>query len=409
MTNLVFDMNNMLFRSMFVLGGFGKKQYTFDSQRETDELMRKLSMDISFLIRLTNPSRVIFAKDEHSWRKEIQIEENEGYKGHRKQSEIINWDSIFRVYDEFLEICENNGMIVSKIDQAEGDDIITLWVDELLYHQKQHVISVSGDEDIRQLVKTSVDDNGKLIFSTVFNPFMQGKNAARKLYVPENVFNEWIVKNEEADIWNMNAAIDIDKGDFRRIRDTERVRVEEVNGNLIAMRKIFCGDDGDNIPSIYTWIAKDKDGNVVIDKKTGEPKKVRITNSPFEKIFKSLENTPGEYIDHWNLIPRKDKIMQGIRKVAKHEPPFKIEDRLNRQIKLIVLDKKLFPDSIVEKFNELKEDQLVRPRPDIGNLNMTTMLQGTRYVKEKQGGTGSGNESSIFKEIDRLTSNKQLF
>lgn len=400
MTNLVFDMNNMLFRSMFVLGGFGAKQYTFDSQREIDELMRKLAMDISFLIRMINPSRVIFARDDKSWRKGIQIEENEGYKGHRKQSEHINWDSIFRIFDEFMEIVVDNGMIVTKIDTAEADDLIALWVDELLYNQKQHVIAVSGDEDIRQLVKSSFDDNGKPIFAAVFNPFMQGKNAARKLYVPERVFGEWINKNEEADIWNMNVAIDMDKGDFRRIRDTDRVRVEEVDGNLIAMRKIFCGDDGDNIPSIYTWMAKTA---------TGDDKEVRITNAKFEKIYESLRNSPGEFIDHNILLERKDKIFQGIKKASKTEPPFKIEERLNRQIKLVVLDTKLFPESIPEKFNELKEDQLVRPRPDIGNINMNVMLQGTRYVNSKQGGTGQGTESSIFKEIDRLTSNKQLF
>jgi len=76
MTNVVIDMNNMLFRSMFVLGGFGAKQYTFDSQKEQDELMRKLAMDMAFIIRLINPSRVIFAVDDKSWRKSIHIEEN---------------------------------------------------------------------------------------------------------------------------------------------------------------------------------------------------------------------------------------------------------------------------------------------------------------------------------------------
>lgn len=400
MTNLVFDMNNMLFRSMFVLGGFGAKKYTFDSQRETDELMRKLAMDMSYLIRLTNPSRVIFTRDDKSWRKGIHIEENEGYKGHRKQSEYINWDNIFGIFDKFMDIVIDNGMIVTKIDSAEADDLMALWADELLYKQKQHVITVSGDEDIRQLVKMSHDDNGKQIFSTVFNPFMQGKNAARKLYVPEDTFNNWIGHDEEADIWNMNAAIDIDKGDFRRIRDTERVRVEEVNGNLIAMKKIFCGDDGDNIPAIYTWMTKTA---------KGDDKEVRITQSKFQKIYESLRNSPGEYIDHNILLERKDKVFQGIKKVAKSTPVFKIEDRLNRQIKLVVLDKKLFPLSIIETFNEIKDEQLVKPRPEIGNINMNVMLQGTRYVKEKQGGTGSGTESSIFKEIDRLNINKQLF
>ena len=400
MTNLVFNMNNMLFRSMFVLGGFGQKQYTFNSQMETDELMRKLAMDMSFLIRMINPSRVIFAKDSKSWRKGIQIEENEGYKGHRKQSAALNWDSIFSILDEFLEICVDNGMIVTQIDTAEADDIIALWMDELLNNQKQHVIAISGDEDIRQLVKASTNEKGQPIFATVFNPFMQGKNAARKLYVPEGSFNEWLNQIGEADIWNMNASIDVDKGDFKRIRDTDKVRVEEVDGNLIAMKKVFCGDDGDNIPSIFTWMTKTA---------KGDDKEVRITNAKFEKIYESLRNSPGERIDHDDLLNKKDKILQGIKKASKTTPPFKIEDRLDRQIKLVVLDKKLFPKSIVTTFDELKEDQLIKPRPEIGGINMNVMLQGTRYVKEKQGGRGQGTEAGIFKEIDRLNSNKQLF
>ena len=213
-------------------------------------------------------------------------------------------------------------------------------------------------------------------------------------------FNEWINTTEESDIWNMNAAIDIDKGDFRRIRDTDKVRVEETNGNLIAMRKIFCGDDGDNIPAIYTWMTKTA---------KGDDKEVRITNAKFEKIYESLQNSPGELVDHYDLMERKDKILQGIRKVAKHNPPFDISERLMRQIKLVVLtDTNLFPESIVEEFEKIKEKPLLRPRPEIGNMNMNTMLQGTRYVKTKDGGIGKGTEAGIFKEIDRL-SNTKLF
>ena len=173
MTNVVIDMNNMLFRSMFVLSGFGKSQYTFDSQKEQEELMRKLSTDMSFIIRLINPSRVIFAVDGKSWRKGITIEENEGYKGQRKQAAHINWDNIFKIMDEFLEICEDNGMITTRIDAAEADDILVLWRNELLFNQQQNVVMVSGDEDIRQLVSPYMTDDKKRIFATVFNPFKQ--------------------------------------------------------------------------------------------------------------------------------------------------------------------------------------------------------------------------------------------
>jgi len=363
---------------------------------------------MSYIIRLINPSRVIFAVDDKSWRKDIEIEENEGYKGQRKVSALINWDNIYKILNEFLEICEGNGMITTKIETAEADDLMVLWRDELLFNQEQHVVLVSGDEDIRQLITAYKTDDNKKIFCTVFNPFKQGKNAARKLYVPEKIFNTWIEEDEEADIWNMNAAIDVDKGDFRRIRDTNDVRVEETDGREIAMRKVFCGDDGDNIPAIYSWISKDKQGNEVIDKKTGNPKVVRITNAPYQKIIESLKNEPNEFIDHWVLLNKRDKIKQSIHKVAKHELPFDMTERLMRQIKLVVLDPKLFPKSIIKDFEKIKMEPLLKPRPEIGNMNMNTMLQGTRYVKASQGGTGKGIESGIFKDIDKI-SNKKLF
>ena len=40
---------------------------------------------------------------------------------------------------------------------------------EFLYNQKQHVILVSGDEDIRQLVGWNVDDKGKKILEEIYN------------------------------------------------------------------------------------------------------------------------------------------------------------------------------------------------------------------------------------------------
>jgi len=398
MTNLIFDLNNILYRSLFVIGGFGKRSYTFDSQKEIDELMRKLSMDTAFLIRLINPSRVIFALDGKSWRKDIFIEENEGYKGDRKKSKIINWENIFKTLDEFIQIIEDNGMIVTKIDTAEADDIIAMWVDELLYNKKQHVISVSGDEDIRQLVKSYTSDDNREIFSTVFNPFMQGKNASRKLYYPHK-FKDWLEKEEEVDIWNMSGSIDVDKNDFRRIRDTEKVRIEEVNGNLIALRKVFCGDDGDNIPAIYTWISETAGG---------EEKEVRITNSKFEKILESIKNEFEPEINHEDLWTKRNQIFQEIKKITKTDPTFKIDKRLKRQLKLVVLDPKLFPETIIDEFNKIKEEQLNKSRPNVGDINMNNMLQGTRYVRASQGGTGTGNEASIFKEIDKLSS-KSLF
>lgn len=388
MINLIFDVSNLAYRSMFIVGGYGSKSYTFDSQNEIDQLMRKLAMDVSFLVRLANPSRVIFAMDSKSWRKQIHIEENEGYKGQRTKAEHINWDNIFNALSEFGMIMESNGMIVTKIENAEADDIIALWTNELQINQHQHVIIVSGDEDLRQLVRSYPYEPNKTAFSVVFNPISTGKSG-RKLYHSENFF-KWLNDNEDVDIWNFSTTIDIDKQDFQRIKDTEKVTLEEVDGTLIATRKIFCGDDGDNIPSIFTWLTKDKNGEDV---------EKRITASKFEKIYEAIKLDPKETsIDHVSLLARSDKILQAIKDVTKQIPPFNIESRLQRQIQLVVLDPLVFPKSITKEFNENLKFQLEKPRwSNYSSINMQELLNGTRYVREKK-----GTVANIFKEIDNI-------
>jgi len=69
-----------------------------------------------------------------------------------------------------------------------------------------------------------------------------------------------------------------------------------------------------------------------------------------------------------------------------------------RQIRLVVLDETYFPEDIVNKFHELKDDQLARPRIQYGNVNMRDLLEGTRYITQKK----QSSEASIFKQIDRL-------
>lgn len=387
MTNLIFDLNNIAYRSLFIIGGFGTSQYTFDSQSELDQLVRKMSTDVAFLIRLINPSRVIFAKDDKSWRKNIAIDENEGYKGQRVKSGSINWNNVYNSIDDFCNIMISNGMIVTKVNNAEADDLAHLWANELQINQKQHVIIVSGDEDLRQLVNYNSESN---TFTLVFNPFMQGKNASRKLYVPE-YFNEWINTADVVDFMNLRGTINVDKEDFKKIITAEKTKAEVVDGTMVALRKVFCGDDGDNIPAIFTWLS---------DKGV----ETRVTNSKFEKIYESLLTTPNERLTHKDIFERADKVMVSLQKVTKQVPPFNIKDRLERQIKLVVLDKDFFPTQIIKDFEKTKQEQLDRSKVNYSNLNMHNLLEGTRYVRDKK----TENEASIFKQIDRIRGT-QLF
>lgn len=392
MTNAIFDLSNMFFRSMFIVGGYGKKQYTFDSQRETDQLMRKVATDVSAVIRTINPSRVIFALDSRSWRKDISIDENEGYKGHRKKSEHINWKNIYKIMKDFGDIMKANGFVVSQIENAEADDLMALWKDEIVLKQNQHAVLVSADEDVRQLVT----NNGKS-FAVVYNPFTQGKNSTKKLFAPAG-FSDWVDDSDDlGDIFNRS--IDVDKEDFQRIL-REKVSLEEVNGNEIAMRKIFCGDDGDNVPSIFSWIMKDEQGNPRLDKDNNE-KTARITPSKYEKIvdFVGAKN-------YKDLFEKVDPIFDQLTEIAGERPPFKMKPRLERQARLVVLDEEQFPPQIVKDFKEDISQDMAKPHVHPQSWNMQSMLEGTKYVDPDH--QKAGNEASIFGQIDRI-SNKELF
>jgi len=388
MTNAIFDLSNMFFRSMFIVGGYGKKQYTFDSEKETDQLMRKVATDVSSVIRQINPSRVIFALDSRSWRKDIAIDENEGYKGNREKSKNINWDNIYKVMNDFSEILRTNGFVVSKIDDAEADDLIALWSEELVNNQNQHAILISADEDVRQLVK-SKNIAGKSVFSVVYNPFTMGRNSTKKLFVPDE-FHSWL--NDEEDFGDIfNRSIDVDKEDFSRIITVDKVKVEVMDGREIALRKIFCGDDGDNVPAIFSWM-------------NDKGKEIRITPAKYGKIIDYLGVK--DYTDLYSEEKLKCLYDQLVEVSGQH-PPFQMKDRFDRQTKLVVLSSDLFPPKIVKEFNEEVKEFMDKPQVHPQTWNMLSMLEGTKYVSP-QGKSSSGNESSIFNEVDRI-SNKELF
>jgi len=385
MLNLIFDLNNLFFRGLYSVGGFRSKVYTFHTQREIEQLMRKICIDLSYVIRQINPGRVIFCVDSNSWRKEIEIEENEGYKANREKSTYINWDNVFSILEELCEILSNNGFIVSKIDKAEADDLMCLWTHELLYNKRENVIIASSDEDVRQLVKSYWKDDTKKekgdnqCFSCVFNPIAL-KGGIKKLYVP-STFNEWIQSADVIDIFNMS--IDSDKDDFKKIISDYKIQIEEVDGDRIGVIKMLCGDDGDNVPAMYTWLKKNKEGKEV---------EKRITESIANKIIEKLKIS-----NYTDVINNDKKIQECLIEISGNKPSFKIDKRIKRQAQLVILNPEIFPEYIKEKFNSQIEEKYSIKRMHGNDVTMQMLLEGTKYVSENY------KESSIFKEIDQMT------
>jgi hypothetical protein len=178
--------------------------------------------------------------------------------------------------------------------------------------------------------------------------------------------------------------MDVDKEEFKKLQRTDKLKFEQIDGNTIKMRKIFCGDDGDNIPAIFTWLKNDKE--------------VRFTNSKFEKMMEVL----GTGCDHNELLEKSDIILENLKKLTKETPNFDIKERLNRQIKLVVLDPLVFPTQIYEDFKNIKDIELKKPKTQNTNVSMWDLLNGTKYVSIDR---KPQNKSSIFNEIDKISKN----
>lgn len=383
MINCHFDLTNMVFRSMFSINAYEKgAQYTYHSQQEIDELMRKLSTDIAFILRMLNPGRVSLCVDSKSWRKKIEIEENEGYKGQREKNEDINWDNIYKLIQDFCDIAEKNGFIISKINMAEADDNLALWSAKLKDTPKQHTILVSGDEDIRQLAYFNNKTHSSV---TIFNPFMQGKNASKKLYHTKE-FLDWVNTDaDNGDIFNMY--IDTDHNNFKQLSKDTKLKFVEIEPESIALNKIFCGDGGDNIPSFYTWLTTTA---------KGDEKETRITPSKYEKIINELNiNTIDDLLDV-DIV----KLEESLKKIVKGDLNISVRERLNRQCQLVILRESMMPEVMVDDFNEHYEEAIKKPRGSFGNLYMQKLLEGTRYMTYERKPTAI--KANIFNTLDGL-------
>jgi hypothetical protein len=184
--------------------------------------------------------------------------------------------------------------------------------------------------------------------------------------------------SEVVDIFNMNGT-DTDKEDFKRLMNDTKITTEELSGDLVGVMKVLCGDDGDNVPSIYTWL------------KEGNPKEKRVTESVANKIIEKLKIA--DYID---IMDNAKGVKECLVELTKTTPSFDIEHRIKRQVQLVILYPELFPQDIQDTFASEIEAALNTKRTIGNDISMQMLLEGTEYVTERR------NESTIFKDIDRI-------
>jgi 5'-3' exonuclease len=365
--NIIIDGNYLFYKTLFIFsyGTSGKR--LLEDTKDQEMFIRKIATDMSHAIRsFGNPDRIIFTIDSRSWRKEIEIEDG-AYKGHREKDETtIDWDSFYKCMNEFGVILRKKGIIVSKEERAEGDDLMYLWA-ESFYQNGEDSIIITGDKDLTQCIRF----NGKN-FVIVYNP-----NSKSRKIVAAQGFSKWL-RSEEYDLFDASTFMNRSKDLIAEAINS--IPIEEIDPAYTIFEKVIVGDAGDAVPPIWTWENKGKT--------------YRVTPSKAERIYEIVNRT--KFVDDvYDLPNRAMEIANGILATCKQTAPAEvIKSRLVRNLQLVYLNDRIIPSDIQDKFKESFEKYSPK-KLSAANYDMVHLLEGTRFITG-----GRTFEADIFKALD---------
>jgi 5'-3' exonuclease len=379
---LVIDGNYFLFRTLYVLPRGSKSKALLESNEEVQSFMSKLATDFSYQVRLFEGliDKIVWTVDSRSWRKDFYPEAD--YKGNRKQDSGINWENFSKVSEDFISVLTRKGVIISKVDGAEGDDLMYAWNTESVANDKS-VIMFTGDRDIVQLVNKSVSGSYTILFSP----------AHKKLYTFQG-FSEWVNSDDEIetnDIFDMMKVSVSPENQTKKLLQVlvkkKKVAVLEVDPEEFRFAKVLTGDAGDNVSPAYWYVLNGRRYGIS-DKKAGE------IISEFKQKHGTLSHM---YLYNNELITDLANITIRVMK-AKHMSREQIIANIRSNVNLMVLSSESIPGGILDEMFRFVESKLNINNLDLkGISSMKSLLEGTSYKAEE---SGINVSSKIFKDDD---------
>lgn len=378
---LIIDGNYFLFRTLYVLPKSSKSGKYLESENDAKFFMKKLATDLCYQLRQFEGAieKIVWTIDSKSWRKDFFPETD--YKGNRKQDSSIDWSNFSKVTEDFISILNKNGVIVSKVDGAEGDDLMYAWNTECLANNKS-VILFTGDRDIIQLVGKNTKDTHTILYSPTH----------KKLYTYQG-FTEWLNTSDEIITDDIFESLRLTTSAETQLKKTlidliqkKDISVIEVDPEDFRLKKILTGDAGDNVSPAY-WYTK---GNRVYG----------ISDKKAEEILTEFKGKHGDisplyfYNDEY-LIDLANIIIRVMN--AKYMNREVILSNLKLNISLMVLSSHTIPEGILDemfKFIELNIDK--------NNINLSKMIKAEKLLENTKYSADESIKinSSIFSKDD---------
>jgi hypothetical protein len=363
MINICIDGNNIFHKTFGVFAGYGTVDPSKVLSKKSDQSMfiRKVATDLcASLKNLPTGGRLVFTMDSRSWRKNVEIE-NGGYKSNRVKDENVDWTLFFTLMEEFGIQLEKQGFIFSKVDTAEGDDLLYYWSNHF-NKIGENCIIISGDKDMHQLVNLS-DESWCVIWTS---------NSKKNIVTaPEGWKEKWLDANDSVSIFDMGSVISSDKEKLSAL--ISKCQYNEIDPLNFIINKIMIGDDGDAVPSVWDISEGGKTRRFTQSKSTQLLEAIKSDERWTSLEFRDLMTNEGfiEWASGYILRIMKD--------VDSTENRNKVKRNLDRNYRLMFLDSTALPEEVISSMSDEVERGISLPRKSI-TLDRIKILDGSTWV-----------------------------
>lgn len=162
--NIIFDGNYLFHRNFSIFSTYYKNQPMEDVLEDAEKqqvLLRKCVIDICFTVRKFHDIKcVVFVIDSSSWRYSLYND----YKYALTRVRQPFYPQFLKMLDKLENLLKKKGIIVSRVNGAEGDDLMYMWSIYFGECLNENSVIITGDSDMRQILNKNVslfDNNSK--------------------------------------------------------------------------------------------------------------------------------------------------------------------------------------------------------------------------------------------------------
>lgn len=289
--NILFDGNYLFHKTFSIFSTYYKGQdmsLVLSDKEKQQVLLRKCVIDMCFTLKkFRDVKRVVFVIDSSSWRHKVY----DDYKYSLTRVREDWYKYFFEVLNMFEALLRKKGFIVSRVDGAEGDDLMYMWSVYFSDVLKEDMVIITGDSDIRQIMNKHV---------SIYNN--NSKNV--KLFCVGSNFLYW------SDYFYSD------------------VEIVVTNPCDVLLYKVIVGDTSDNIPKLKSGFGE----------KTF--KKFLEKNGDFEEVLKK-----NNYYSVVNWIAKKFAEFANI-------DVKEIIERVNFNLRMTWLSSEVYDKDLIERMTD---------------------------------------------------------